>query len=94
MTSTTDVSGSKHSSGQVEQLADSLVVFNHCFLDAPKLVLFLEVSASLSSVSFFFRFEFLLPVAEVGVAFTEVVSRKDVETGVGAWEAGVEPGVS
>ena len=39
-------------------------------------------------------FAFFVPVADVGVAFAEPPSRKDAEIGVGACEAGVDPGVS
>lgn len=57
---------------------------------APKLVRFFPgASASLSSASFFFPL-LLLPVP-VGVPVP--LSRKDPDTGVGAWDAGVDPGV-
>jgi hypothetical protein len=61
---------------------------------APKFVLFfVPVSVPLSSVSFFFL-AFFVPAADVGVALAEPPSRKDADIGVGACEAGVEPGVS
>lgn len=68
----------------------------HHFLDAPKFVRFLFAceSFSLSSLSFSFFFSLLAffpAVADVGVAFADPVSLKDVDNGVGACDPGVEP---
>lgn len=66
------------------------------FLDAPKLVLFLPIceSPSLSSVSFSFFFDLeFLPVPDDGVGCADPLSRNDADTGVGACDAGVDPGV-
>ena len=64
------------------------------FLAAPKFVRFFVVcvSPSLSSASFFlFLIAALVPPADVGVGWAEPLSRNDVEIGVGACDAGVEP---
>lgn len=65
------------------------------FLDGPKLVRFLVgcASPSLSSLSFFFvLFALLWPAPVLGVD-CDPWSRSEVANGVGAWDAGVEPGV-
>jgi len=61
------------------------------FLDAPRLILFFAggTSASLSSASAAFFFFLLFPPPVVGVA----VPLNEPDTGVGACEAGVDPGV-
>lgn len=68
------------------------------FLEAPKFVLFLLTaeSFSLSSRSFSFLFSLLVPLvpaADDGVGTLDAFSLKDVDIGVGACEAGVDPGV-
>lgn len=54
--------------------------------------MFVPDSASLSSTSFFPFFWFLLPPVVVGVAFP--LSLNEADMGVGACDAGVEPGVA
>jgi hypothetical protein len=78
---------------EAPKLALFFVVCASPSLSSTSLSLSLSFSLSLSlSLSFFlFLVPPLLPLADVGVGCAEPVSRNDVDSGVGACDAGVEP---